>query len=185
MRVKTLALAALLSALALPAFADEAALLDLARTSLAAIATDPALIKAVKDQNAMSAAYEQATIDAFDGFWKSETGKDAHPYIDAVLNNTASKRLAAAIGEDPRLTLLLVLDAKGLNAGATGMVDDYWQGDEDIWLKSGGAGPDAVYAGPVAENAETKAMEAEIAIPVLENGTVIGALVARVDTGKL
>ena len=81
--------------LAGPARADEftAPLTALANGEIKAFASDPALIAAIVAQNAVTAGYDQAKIDALDTQRRAEESAASKPLIDATLGNAASQYL--------------------------------------------------------------------------------------------
>jgi hypothetical protein len=165
-----------------------APLTELAKGEIAAFASDPALISAIVAQNAITAAYDQAKIDALDTQWRAEVGAASKPLIDATLGNAASQYLAgvqaAAAG---KYTEIFAMDAKGLNVGQSTLTSDYWQGDEDKFTASFGAGADAVHIGEVEQDESTQIFQSQVSVPITDpaTGSVIGAITVGVDVSML
>jgi hypothetical protein len=165
-----------------------APLTELAKGEIAAFASDPALISAIVAQNAITAAYDQAKIDALDTQWRAEVGAASKPLIDATLGNAASQYLAgvqAAAGG--KYTEIFAMDAKGLNVGQSTQTSDYWQGDEDKFTASFGAGADAVHIGEVEQDESTQIFQSQVSVPITDpaTGSVIGAITVGVDVSML
>lgn len=185
-----LSLAAMLSLVAAPHAQDEftAPLTELAKTEIAAFASDPALIAAIVAQNAVTGAYDQAQIDALDKQWRAEVGAASKPLIDATLANAASQYLAgiqdASAG---KYTEIFAMDAKGLNVGQSTLTSDYWQGDEDKFTMSFGAGADAVHISEIEQDESTQIFQSQVSVPITDpaTGALIGAITVGVDVSML
>ena len=165
-----------------------APLTDFAKGQLRQIAEDPALVAAVIAQNATTSGYDQAKIDALDSQWKAEVDATDKPLIDATLGTPASKGLDAALNKSAGLiTEIFATDAKGLNVAQATMTSDYWQGDEDKFTKSFGAGPDAVEIGDVEQDESTQTYQSQVSITITDpaTGAAIGSITAGIDVGKL
>lgn len=188
--MKTAAGVALIMALAGATQADEftAPLTALATSEIKAFASDPALVAAIVAQNAVTASYDQAKIDALDAQWKAEVGAASKPLIDATLGNAASQYLKGVQDASAgKYTEIFAMDAKGLNVAQSTLTSDYWQGDEDKFTKSFGAGADAVNLGEVEQDESTQVFQSQVSVPVTDpaSGTIIGAITVGVDVSAL
>ena len=161
----------------------------LADSRIRAWASDPAVVAAVREQNARTAGLTEAEIVGLDRRWREETaGAAAKPLVDSVLGNRLSAFLRdAKKGGEGLYTEIFVMDAKGLNVGQSDMTSDYWQGDEPKWRESFGHGPDALHLGEVEQDESTQAFQAQISLPVVDPAgrEVIGAVTVGVDVELL
>ena len=176
--------------LAGPARADEftAPLTALATSEIKAIASDPALVAAVIAQNAVTAGYDQAKIDALDAQWKAEVSAASKPLIDATLANAASQYLKGVQdASGGKYTEIFAMDAKGLNVGQSTLTSDYWQGDEDKFTKSFGVGADGVNLGEVEQDESTQIFQSQVSVAITDpaTGAPIGAITVGVDVSAL
>ena len=176
--------------LAGPARADEftAPLTALATSEIKAIASDPALVAAVIAQNAVTAGYDQAKIDALDAQWKAEVSAASKPLIDATLANAASQYLnGVQDASGGKYTEIFAMDAKGLNVGQSTLTSDYWQGDEDKFTKSFGVGADGVNLGEVEQDESTQIFQSQVSVAITDpaTGAPIGAITVGVDVSAL
>jgi hypothetical protein len=163
-------------------------LTDLAKKQLRDIAENPILVDAIKAQNATTASYDQGKIDALDKQWRAEVDAADKPLITATLGTAASKYLADAMGKtEGMITEIFATDAKGLNVAQATMTSDYWQGDEDKFTKSFGAGADAIEIGDVEQDESTQTYQSQVSITVTDpaTGAPIGSITAGIDVGKL
>lgn len=159
----------------------------LAQGQLKEIASNPVLVAAVEAQNATTSGYDQARIDELDTQWRAEVDASAKPLIDATLANEASVYLAKVQQESGGMfTEIFATDAKGLNAAQSTVTSDYWQGDEDKFTKSFGAGADAVFLGEVEEDESTQTFQSQVSITIVDaSGAPIGSLTVGVDLSTL
>ena len=158
------------------------------QTDIAPWASDPILVAAITAQNQVTAAYDQAMIDGLDATWRAEIGTAQTPTIDAVLSNPAADflrdRIAASGG---RITEAFVMDAQGLNVGASSITSDYWQGDEDKHALTYDLGPGAVLIGDVELDESTQTYQAQVSITVTDpaTGLAVGALTVGINAEAL
>jgi len=165
-----------------------APLTALAKGQLREIAQNPALVDAIKAQNATTSSYDQAKIDALDKQWRAEVDAADKPLINATLGTDASKYLAGAMDKTAGLiTEIFATDAKGLNVAQATMTSDYWQGDEDKFTKSFGVGADAIEIGDVEQDESTQTYQSQVSITITDpaTGAPIGSITAGIDVGKL
>jgi hypothetical protein len=183
-----------LAVLALPAasyaqeheFADE--LTEVARTTLQDITTNPIVLDAIRKQNERSGSYDAAKIEQLDSQWRAEVGAASRPLIEATLDSDASRILKRLQDETGGLiTELFVMDGKGLNVAQSTVTSDYWQGDEDKFTLSYGAGPNGINFGEIEQDESTQTFQSQVSIAIVdpESGTPIGAVTAGVDLSKL
>jgi hypothetical protein len=182
-----LAIAALISGIlfASPAFSNEYAdqLTALAKDTLKQIAQNSELVAAVEAQNAETAGYDQAKIDALDKQWRAEVDASSKPLIDSVLSNAASAYLTKVQDESQgQFTEIFAMDDKGLNVGQSGVTSDYWQGDEGKWQNTYLVGPDAIDIGDVEQDESTQTFQSQVSLPIVDSsGKPIGAITFGVN----
>ena len=164
-----------------------APLTELANGKLREIAQNPALVAAIEAQNALTAGHDAATIDTLDKQWRAEVDAADKPLINATLGSEASAMLKAAQDESAGLfTEIFATDAIGLNVAQSTVTSDYWQGDEDKFTLSFGAGADAVFLGEIEQDESTQAYQSQISITVTDAaGQPIGSITAGVDLSML
>ena len=161
---------------------------DYIETNIKPWLSDPVLVDAVKAQNAQNAGLAQADIDALDKKWRAETEGSSKEMIDGVLGNALSQFLKAKQQEAGGLiTEVFVMDNKGLNVGQSDVTSDYWQGDEDKWSKTYGAGPDAIFIDGAEKDESTQMLQSQgsIAIKDPASGEAIGAITVGINLDAL
>ncbi|MEO1329744.1 MAG: hypothetical protein AAFW46_08780 [Pseudomonadota bacterium] len=182
------AVAALALTTAAQASEYDAQLRALAESQLKAIAENPILIAAIKEQNAAHAALSQGDIDALDTKWRAEAGQSPAPTIDPLLAKEASAYLAeqrdAAEG---LITEAFAMDDKGLNVALSDVTSDYWQGDEAKWQETYQAGASAVHLGEVEFDESSQSYQAQVSLAIADpdTGAPIGAITFGVNAEML
>jgi len=139
--------------------------------------SNPAVIAAVKAQNAKHAGLSQADIDSMDKQWRAETEASSQPMIDEVLGRDISSFLKGQEdASEGLITEIFVMDNKGLNVGQSGVTSDYWQGDEGKWQKTYQAGAGSMHISDVELDESTQTYQSQLSLPIEEGGSVIGAV---------
>ncbi|SDH53375.1 hypothetical protein [Alloyangia pacifica] len=149
---------------------------------------DPALIAAVRAQNAETADYDEAGIAALDAHWKSEIGASEIPTISKVWGNAVADQLRAQVEASGGLIReVLLMDARGLNVAVSHLTSDYWQGDEDKYLETYPHGAGAVHLGPVEfdESSQVYMQQLSMTVSDPQSGEPLGALTIGLDAERL
>ena len=149
--------------------------------------SDPTIISAIKAQNAANAGLDEKAVVTLDTQWRTEVDSEAHPTIDAMLSNPASAFLKAKqVASGGTITEIFVMDAKGLNVGQSDVTSDLWQGDEDKFQKSFGAGPDALFVDDAEKDESTQMLQSQASMTIVdETGKPIGAITIGVNLDQL
>lgn len=189
-KAKTVAFVAFLAAATGPAAANdfEPELRALAESRISEIAQSPELVAAIKAQNLETAAFDQARIDELDKTWRAEAESASQPMIDKVLSTSVSSWLAGQReASDGLFTEIFVMDAKGLNVAQSDPTSDYWQGDEDKWQQTFGAGPGAVHISELEQDESTQALQSQVSVAVVDpdTGAAIGAVTFGVNVERI
>jgi hypothetical protein len=175
----------------LPAYAAsefDAPLTRLGTEELAAWVTEPSVLDAIRAQNAANAGLTQAQIDTLDADWRAQVGAASEPMIDALLENPASVWLRGKKDEAAGLvTEVFVMDQHGLNVAQSDVTSDYWQGDEDKFTKTFGAGPGAIHVSEVELDESSQTYQSQVSMTVVDpqTGAAIGAVTFGVDVSLL
>ncbi|WP_417455336.1 hypothetical protein [Kiloniella sp.] len=151
------------------------------------------VITAIKQQNLEHTNIHEIKIIALDQKWRLETeklgsGPIDHPLINKLLNKFASKELRSIKDKQKGLfTEIIVTDNKGLNVAISDITSDYWQGDEDKWLKTFQVGPKAIFIGEPDLDESTQAFQLQISITIIDplNDQGIGSLTVGLDLDLL
>ena len=166
----------------------ESAIRTYVETNIRPWASDAALVNAIKAQNAVTAAYNQAMIEEMDQTWRAEVGSSNTPTITPVMTSPASEFLREKVNAaGGTISEIILMDGIGLNVAASDITSDYWQGDEAKWQQTYPIGPDAMHRG----RRRTRRVQPDISKPGLNEhhrsriGLVIGAITVGVDVESL
>ncbi len=143
--------------------------------------TDRTLVAAVREQNQSGLTFEQ--IMARDRQWVETRGLDEG--MKALLIKPASLRLLVLQVTKPYFSEMFLMDNQGAIVAMTNKTSDYWQGDEDKWIKSYNGGKGGIHIGDVEYDESAGEYLAHVAIPIKDNGKVIGALAIGVLVDEL
>ena len=150
--------------------------------------SDPAVVEAVKAQNAKTGSLSDADIDKLDKQWRAEAKGGGGPLVDEVSGNALSTFLKGKKDASNGLySEIFVMDAKGLNVGTSDVTSDYMQGDEGKWQKTYPVGPDAVFIDEVEFDDSSKAFQSQVSATVVDpaSGKPIGAITIGINVEKL
>lgn len=145
---------------------------------------NPAVVAAIKAQNVANAALTEAQILSLDSAWRAEVTQTNSPTITAIMGNPASAYLAAEIAaSDGRVAEVFAMDARGLNAAASAVTSDYWQGDEDKFQQTFPLGAGTVHVSEVEFDESSQTYVVQISTVVLDPETrmPIGAMTLGIN----
>ena len=165
------------------AYAEKApqAVIDLSNTTLAALGSDPAIVAAVKAENAKGKTLDQ--IKADDAKWQADAG--VLPYMQALIDSDCGKHLKEIQQSAPYYAEIFVMDNQGANVAMTEKTSDYWQGDEPKFTKSFAGGSGAIFVDEVKFDDSSQSYLVQVSVPVKDGDTAIGAITIGIDVEKL
>ncbi len=135
--------------------------------------TDYVIINAVREQNNKNTPLE--TIKKIDKEWVAGQADD---FALSLQTNKIGKILAKRISRNKKLYVEAFLcDAQGAVVGESPQTTDYWQGDEDKFIKSFNNGNGQLYVGNLEYDESAKTYAVQVSIPVLDEDKTIGVLV--------
>lgn len=98
---------------------------------------DPTIIAAIKTQNAAFAGLTKADILKYDQEWRSEAAHGGGPLIEELLARRLSHFLKSKQNESEGvISEIFLMDNHGLNVAQSVQTTDYWQGDENKFLRT-------------------------------------------------
>lgn len=153
--------------------ADEAARLQ-------AWGSDPAIVAAVKAQNAKRVTLAQ--VKSLDEQWAA--GK-AETLVKQVTTGTCADHLRKLVAGNAGYGETFLMDDQGALVCATAKTTDYWQGDEAKWQRAYSDGKGEVFIDRPKFDDSSSQRLAQISVPVLDNGAAIGAITIGISVDKL
>lgn len=151
-------------------------------------ATDPVIIAALRDANSQTAGYDSARIEALDQAWRAEVGMSDTPTITPILSNAAADFLRQQVeASGGVISEVFIMDQVGLNAAASGVTSDMWQGDEEKFTATYSAGAGAVHIADVEfdESTQTYVGQVSLSITDPETGDLVGAMTVGLNAEAL
>jgi hypothetical protein len=137
---------------------------------------NPILIEAVVSQNAEGLTME--LIKQRDEHWKTSDTSDE--FKQEMIASTAGRYLSNLMKSSKAYTEAFLTDNQGANVAASPLTSDYWQGDEDKWVKSFSPEGGAIYVGPMEWDDSSGYNAVQISVPVKQENNVIGVMVVGV-----
>ncbi|HEX2123320.1 MAG TPA: PDC sensor domain-containing protein [Thermoanaerobaculia bacterium] len=147
---------------------------------LRALGSDPAIVAAVKAQNAKKATLD--AIKALDGQW---TAGKTEAMVKQMTTGRCADRLREFAAANAAYGETFVMDDRGALVCATAKTSDYWQGDEAKWQRAFKGGKGDVFIDRPKFDESAGARIAQISVPVMENDRAIGAITVGVAIEKL
>ena len=154
---------------------------NLTNTNLVKWASAPEIVNAVKAQNSQKASLDK--IKELDKKWIETSGTD--DFMKSILSNNCSEYLKSLRKENSYLTEIFVMDDKGANVAMTNKTSDYWQGDEDKFIKSYNNGNGTVHYGKLTFDESSQAYLIQVSVPVVDKNTTIGAVTFGIDYSQV
>lgn len=167
----------------MPAYAEEApaAIKNLANSTLAALGKDPVILAAAKEANGENKSLTQ--IKARDEVWRKTPGID--DFMRAILQSACAKYIRGIQESKAYYSEIFVMDNQGANVAMTDKTSDYWQGDEDKFIRSYNNGKGAVFVDQVEFDDSAQAYLVQVSVPVMDGDTCIGAITFGIDVDKI
>ncbi|MCF8489308.1 MAG: hypothetical protein K9H18_09095 [Rhodospirillum sp.] len=155
--------------------------------SIRAWLNSPVVATTLEDRRDHVANFDQAEVDALDKRWRAEREMRDQPLVASVMASPLSTYLLRIQAMSAGLyTEIIMMDAKGLNAGLSSISSDYWQGDEAKFQKTFDVGPDAVFvdAPEHHDGTGTDRVQVNLTIPDAA-GVPLGAVAVEVNLTEL
>ncbi|OGW33501.1 MAG: hypothetical protein A2X58_07745 [Nitrospirae bacterium GWC2_56_14] len=154
---------------------------DLGRTTLLKVGTDPVIVKAVRAENAKGKTLAQ--VKDMDKKWLATPG--VADYMKALMTNECGARLKGIKKSAPYYEEIFVMDNQGANVCMSDKTSDYWQGDEDKFIESYKGGAGAVHISDVKFDESSQSYVVQVSVPVKDGGKVIGAITFGLNADKV
>jgi hypothetical protein len=144
-------------------------------------AADPIVVQAARDATANPRTMKE--IETVDGEWTAATG--VTPFMRSLIEHPAARRLKELRASNPEIQEAFLTDAMGVNVAITNKTSDFYQGDEVQYLEAFNQGKGGVHVGELSLDESIHSYSIHVGVPVLDEGKVIGVLLAAVNVEKL
>lgn len=143
-------------------------------TEVRAKLADPMISAAIKDANAANFSLTPAQIQALDGEWQADVAKSS-ALVKGVAESTLSSVLRDFVGASGgTITEVILMDAKGLNVAVSDVTSDYWQGDEDKFLRTFAVGPGAIHFSEVEFDESSQSYQLQVSFTITDPASGLG-----------
>lgn len=147
---------------------------------LVAYGSDPVIVEFVRTQNAKQVPIEE--IERIDKEW---IAGGAAAMVHAVTTGPCADYLRKTFSQQDHWAEVFLMDDRGALVCANGPTTDYWQGDEDKWIRSFNNGAGTTFIDRPRHDESSKLTMAQISIPVNQGGRTLGVLMVGVKVDKL
>ena len=162
--------------------ADVHAVLDKKMESLKnELAQDPLIIETARTYNEKNKDLSAEEIASIDKAWRADPG--FNDTIKEILLHPCSKRLTEFQDKYDGFPEIFLTDARGLNIAMTNKTTDYYQADEDWWVRAFANGQGHFYRGEIEYDESAMSESIPVYLPIIDPQThkAIGVIKAVVD----
>lgn len=152
-----------------------------AESTIVKMGTDRIIVNAVKVQNAKNKSIDE--IKLLDEQWQAADG--ITDFMRNLMESECGRHLRNIKSKAPSYTEIFVMDNQGANVAISDKTSDYWQGDEDKFIKSYNQGNGGLHISDAQWDESSQATIVQVSVPVKDGNNVIGALTIGLDVNQL
>ncbi|MEZ2132343.1 MULTISPECIES: hypothetical protein [unclassified Sinorhizobium] len=169
-----------LSAAAEPAYIG--VVRDYVETNIKPLIDNPMVTAMLTTQNARTAGLKRIDLESLDRTWRAEARSGNWHLIRQLLSNPLSQLLKAKQRDSQgAITEIFVMDARGLNVAQSTVTADYWQGDEDKYLKTVASSSSGIMIEGAERDESTQCLQTQASFAIDdENDVPIGAVTVTI-----
>ncbi len=130
------------------------------------LAQNPLIIKATRESSEKNKNLTLSEITELDKKWRSAEG--ITDFMKGFLTNECAERLIAFQDDHDGYPEIFIADAKGLNVCQTNKTSDYYQADEDWWIKGFNEGKGRTFHGEIEYDESAMAEAIPVFIPIID-----------------
>lgn len=145
---------------------------------------EPTLIAANKATKELS----QQEIDTRDKKWIQAFAENDYGYSIDLVNLPLSAELREIKKQSQdMITEVIVTDKRGLNVAISDMTSDYWQGDEEKFIRAYNKPPNSFFFGDINYDESTKRFQLQLSVPLhtVQKLEPLGVMIFGVDVEKV
>ena len=148
------------------------------------------VVGAIKRQNARHASLSQDQIRELDQRWQDElaVGFGRQEIVDTMLASPLSQFLVEKQEQSLGLiTKLVVMDNKGMNVAISHPIAEYWQGENEMWQSTYGAGVNRTFVSNMQRQQGSRNYQITVSYSIADpaTGKNIGAIAVGINVEKL
>ncbi len=145
------------------------------------LAPDPLIVETVRTHNEANKDLSVEEIASMDKAWRNTPG--FNDIMKEILLNPCSKRLTEFQEKYDGFAEIFVTDVRGLNVGMTNRTTDYYQADEDWWIRAFAGDQGQFYYSEIEYDESAMSESISVYVPVIDPQTrkAIGVIKAVLD----
>ncbi|RUM25115.1 hypothetical protein EFQ99_10025 [Rhizobium vallis] len=129
----------------------------------------PLVLNAIAEQNAKFGDVSEMDMRVLDETYRSEVIQDQLHMVKLLLDKTVSHYLKEKQdASQGAIVEFFVTDSHGLNVGQSTVTADYWQGDEEKYLKTFANGSREIFIDRAERNESTQMLETQASFVVMD-----------------
>ncbi|PDS78338.1 hypothetical protein [Rhizobium sp. L43] len=147
----------------------------------------PLVLKAIAEQNAEFGDVSEMDMRVLDKTYRSEIDQHHLHMVKLLLDKSVSHYLKTRQDASQGAILeFFVTDSHGLNVGQSSITADYWQGDEEKYLRTFANGSREIFIDRAERNESTQMLETQASFVVLdEEDRPIGVAIVTIAIDAL
>ncbi len=159
---------------------------EVAATDMKGWAYDDIVINALKKSNEKNADISITDRKILDNKWQGEKRKNKQSLINSVMGNELSEYLKEIHKDGEGIyTEIIVIDMFGINVGQSRISGNYWQGQQDKWVKTYKDRSYANYIGDLHFDDNTELFQVELSFMIIIEDEPIGVVYAGIDVEQI
>jgi len=129
----------------------------------------PLVLNAIAEQNARFGNVSEADMLVLDETYRSEVNQHDLHMVKMLLDKSVSHYLKARQdASQGAIVEFFVTDSHGLNVGQSAITADYWQGDEEKYLRTFASGSREIFIDRAERNEATQMLETQASFVVMD-----------------
>ncbi|NKL37022.1 hypothetical protein GFL49_25250 [Rhizobium leguminosarum bv. viciae] len=142
---------------------------DYVEKQIRPIVETPLVLKAIAEQNAEFGNVSEMDMRVLDDTYRSEVDQHHLHMVKLLLDRSVSHYLKARQdASQGAIVEFFVTDSHGLNVGQSIITADYWQGDEEKYLRTFANGSREVFIDRAERNESTQILETQASFVVMD-----------------
>ncbi|MBX5158826.1 MULTISPECIES: hypothetical protein [unclassified Rhizobium] len=142
---------------------------DYVETRIRPMVETPLVLKAIAEQNAQFGNVSEMDMRVLDEIYRSEVDQHHLQMVKLLLDKSVSHYLKTRQdASQGAIVEFFVTDSHGLNVGQSTITADYWQGDEEKYLRTFANGSREIFIDRAERNESTQMLETQASFVVMD-----------------
>ncbi len=141
--------------------------------------------RAILESGSQHSGYSEVDIKRLDQSWINAFQSGNNQFPDKLIHGELSRSLRAIKQLSKGIvTEIILTDERGLNVAITDITSDFYQGDEEKFIKASQLSPGAYFVDQIAYDASTRLFQVNVSFPLFDQThttKVIGVMIIGID----